>query len=339
METQTKTTHNNNNTNFNKNHIKDWTKYNQGLVNRGNFTFMINQAVLAPVEQTGKAGHPKEYSDTLILVLACIREFTGLPFRQLIGHAVMLVGLFGIKLPSYSTLCKRMQKLHVPSNISQSRLSDNGVCLLIDSTGLKVSGEGEWKVKKHGAGKRRTWTKLHISVDFASEQILSYVTTPDNIVDGIVAPDLLDRVARDTKIEQLLGDGAYNSHKLYTEIEKERKISLLSPPRKNAKLHVKFTTTHPGRGGSGGKYADFIDEVGWETQNQYLRECIHLGWDGWKDKTGYHKCSLVETTMWRLKSAFSGRLKSKCLLNQQTEIAIRVSLLNMWTNRAMPTYT
>lgn len=339
MEKQTKTTHYNNNTNSHKNRIKNWTKYNQGLVNRGNFTFMIEQAILAPVEQTGKAGHPKEYSDALILVLASIREFTGLPFRQLIGHVAMLAGLFNIKLPSYPTLCKRMQKLQVPSNINQSRLSSDGIYLLIDSTGLKVAGEGEWKVRKHGAGKRRTWTKLHISVDFDSEQILSYIATPDTVVDGAVASGLLGYAMQGAKIKQLLGDGAYNSHKLYKNVEKERKISLLSPPRKNAKLHVKFATTHSGRGGSGGKYADFVDEKGWETQNQYLRECIHLGWDGWKDKTGYHKRSLVETAMWRLKSAFSSRLKSRCTLNQQAEIALRISLLNMWTNQAMPTYT
>lgn len=339
METQTKTTHNNNSTNSNKNRIKSWTKYNQGLVNRGNFTFMISQAVLAPVEQTGKAGHPREYSDALILVLASIREFTGLPFRQLIGHAAMLIGLFSIKLPSYSTLCKRMQKLHIPPNISQSRLSGDGVYLLIDSTGLKLSGEGEWKVRKHGAGKRRSWIKLHISVDFASEQILSYMTTPDTIFDGEVTPKLLDSAMQEANIKQLLGDGAYGSHKLYQKIEEERGVSLLSPPHKNAKLHVKFAEVHPGRGGSGGKYADFIDEKGWETHNKYLRDCIHLGWDEWKKQSGYHRRSLVETAMWRLKSAFSSGLRSRCKANRQTEIALRISLLNMWTNQAMPTYT
>lgn len=339
METQTKTTHNNDNTNSNKNRIRSWTKYNQGLVNRGNFTFMINRAVLTPVAQTGKAGHPKEYSDELILVLASIREFTGLPFRQLTGHAAMLAGLFGLKLPSYSTLCKRMQKLHIPSNISRSRLSNDGIYLLIDSTGLKLSGEGEWKVRKHGVGKRRSWTKLHISVDFASEQILSYITTPDTIVDSKVAPRLLDGAMIEASIKQLLGDGAYGSHELYQEIEEKRGISLLSPPRKNAKLHVKFAEVHPGRGGSGGKYADFVDERGWETRNKYLRDCIHLGWREWKNQSGYHRRSLVETAMWRLKSAFSGGLKSRCKANQQTEIALQISLLNMWTNQTMPTYT
>lgn len=338
METQTKTTHSNNNTIFSKNRIKAWTKYNQSLVNRGDFTLMINQAVLAPVEQTSKAGHPKEYSDALILVLASIREFTGLPFRQIIGYAAMLVGLSGTKIPSYSTLCKRMQKLQVTSNIDQARLSKQGVYLLVDSTGLKLSGEGEWKVKKHGAGKRRSWIKLHVSVDFGSEQILSYVATPDNVIDGVVAPNLLDSAMQKTKVKQLLGDGAYGSHKLYREVE-ERGVNLLSPPHKNAKLHVKFAKTHSGRGGSGGKYANFIDEANWKSQNQYLRDCIHFGWDEWKNQVGYHKRSLVETTMWRLKSAFSGRLKSHCKANQQTEIALRISLLNMWTNQTMPTYT
>ena len=225
------------------------------------------------------------------------------------------------------------------SNISRSRLSNDGIYLLIDSTGLKLSGEGEWKVRKHGVGKRRSWTKLHISVDFASEQILSYITTPDTIVDSKVAPRLLDGAMIEASIKQLLGDGAYGSHELYQEIEEKRGISLLSPPRKNAKLHVKFAEVHPGRGGSGGKYADFVDERGWETRNKYLRDCIHLGWREWKNQSGYHRRSLVETAMWRLKSAFSGGLKSRCKANQQTEIALQISLLNMWTNQTMPTYT
>jgi len=338
MNKQTKTTHNYHTTKTHQNRIKNWTNYNQGLVARGDFTILISQAIVTPIEQTGKPGHPKEYSDALILVLAAIREFTGLPFRQLIGHAAMLVSLFGCRLPSYTTLCKRMQKLQVPSSIKQTRLAPGGVCLLVDSTGLKVAGEGEWKVRKHGASHRRSWVKLHLGVDFASEQILCFEATADHVADGVMMPNLLNQALQTTSVSQILGDGAYASHSLYQAIE-ERGVNLLSPPHKNARLHVKFAKTHSGRGGSGGKYADFIDEPGWSTYNRYVRSMIHLGVEEWKKQTGYHKRSLAETTMWRLKSAFSDRLKSRCQPNQEAEIALRVYLLNTWTNQAMPTYT
>lgn len=317
--------------------IKDYTKYNKSLKNRGKLTLLVSPAVLLPPKPTRRTGRPKRYSDELILFLAQIREILQLPFRQTMGLAESIAMLSSLGLPEYNTLCTRMQKLQIKQHIKKQ--STKPIFLLIDSTGLKTKGEGEWKVRKHGAGYRRGWKKLHISVDYNTQTITAHVVTSERVVDQEMVVPLVDTTLKNNiNIKQLLGDGAYGSHKLYQEIEGERNVSLLSPPRKNAKLHVKFAITHPGRGGSGGKYADFIDEVGWETQNRYLRECIHLGWDDWKDKVGYHKRSIVETAMWRLKSAFSDKLKSKTEANLNTELAIRISLLNYWTNLDQENY-
>ena len=310
--------------------IKDWTKYNKSLKNRSNLTLLVSPKVFLPAKPTKQVGRPKDYSDELILFLAQIREILQLPLRQTMGLAESIVILSGLKLPQYNTLCTRMQKLEVHQSIK--RQSKEPVCLLIDSTGLKTKGEGEWKVRKHGAGYRRGWKKLHISVDYDTQTITAHEISSERVVDQEMATALIDTTLKNgSNVTQLLGDGAYNSHKLYQEVEAERKISLISTPRKNAKLHVRFATTHPGRGGSGGKYADFVDEVGWETQNRYLRDCIHLGWEEWKRQVGYHKRSLAETAMWRLKSAFSDKLKSKSSENQAVETALRVSILNHWT--------
>ncbi len=344
-KTNKNTIHTNDNTNNSKStkkkkqiRIKNYTRYNKSLKNRGKLTLLISPAIFLPPKTTKHAGRPKRYSDELILFLARIREILQLPFRQTMGLAESIAMLSSLDLPEYNTLCTRMQKLQIRQHIKKQ--SAKPIFLLIDSTGLKTKGEGEWKVRKHGVSYRRGWKKLHISVDYNTQTITAHEVTSERVVDQEMAVPLLDAtMEKGVTVKQLLGDGAYGSHKLYREIENKRNVSLLSPPHKNAKLHVKFATTHPGRGGSGGKYADFIDEVGWETQNCYLRDCIHLGWDKWKDVSDYHKRSIVETAMWRLKSAFSDKLKSKTEANLNIELAIRINLLNYWTNLDREDYT
>lgn len=335
------TIHTNNNTknqiNKKQSRIKSWTKYNKSLKNRAQLTLLVSPAVFLPPKPTKQAGRPKRYSDELILFLAKVREIVQLPFRQTMGLADDIAILSNLALPEYNTLCVRMQKLQVRQSIKSK--SKEPVCLLIDSTGLKTKGEGEWKVRKHGAGYRRGWKKLHIAVNYNTQEITAYAETSDKTSDQAMTTTLLDTTIKSgAQVDQLLGDGAYGSHKLYQEVEKERGISLLSPPHKNAKLHVRFAEIHSGRGGSGGKYADFVDEESWETQNRYLRDCIHLGWDEWKNQVGYHKRSLAETAMWRLKSAFSDKLKSKTSQNQSVEVAIRINLMNQWTRQDQANY-
>lgn len=345
-KTNKNTIHTNNNTNATKtikkkkqSRIRDWTKYNKSLKKRASVTMLVSPEVFEKPKKSKLPGRPRLYSDAIILFLLEIREIFQLPFRQTMGLAEDLAIIGGLLLPEYNTLCTRMHQLNIEQNIKCNYSDKKPVCLLIDSTGLKTKGEGEWKVRKHGVGYRRGWKKLHISVDYNTQTITAHEVTPERVVDQDAVASLLDKTSKDgVNIKQLIGDGAYNSHKLYLEIEKDRKISLLSPPRKNAKLHVKFATTHPGRGGSGGKYADFIDEAGWETQNKYLRDCIHLGWDEWKKQTGCHKRNLAETAMWRLKSAFSDKLKSKTEANIATEVSIRIKLLNYWTVQDQDNY-
>lgn len=316
---------------------RDWAAQTQALKNRTKVSLLVSPEVFLPPKQKKHVGRKQEYSDALILFLASLREIFKQPFRQTIGLAEDLAILQGVKLPSYNRLCVRMQQLKVEQKLDHRHFKK--VCLLVDSTGLKTKGEGEWKEEKHGLSCRRGWLKLHLSVDYRTQTILSHVETPETVVDQAVTTQLIDEAdVSNDNIDEVIGDGAYGSHKLYQEIEGERGITLISPPRKNAKLHVKFKETHPGRGGSGGKYADFTDEPGWETQNGYLRECMENGWDEWKDNIEYHERSLVETTMWRLKSAFSDKVKSTSPKNQSVEVAIRIMLMNKWTMQNQDIY-
>lgn len=345
IKTNKNITHKNNNTKstkFNikshKNRIKNWTAYNKSLVNRGDFYVAIEDALLAPAERTGKPGRPKLYSDLLIKVILEIREFIGGPFRQtagFIGFIVRLAGL-SVKVPDYTTINKRMSGIDFNLNLEPKRIT-GPIYLLIDSTGLKICGEGEWKDHKHGRDKRRGWTKLHVGYDYDSEQIVAFEVTNESVADEKELPAILAQTKNNgIPIKQIIGDGAYDSNELYEIVESNYvddkkpelgKISLLAPPPTNAVWHGKL------------KGNQLVGEPGWETRNGYVGRCMVYGREKWKEMSGYHKRSLAETAMYRLKKAFTGELKSKKDENREKEIAIRIGLLNRWTNQGMPAYT
>lgn len=125
--------------------------------------------------------------------------------------------------------------MHIPSNINTNQL-DGGFFFLVDSAGLKTNGEGEWFRHKHGKHEKRGWIKLHIGVDYKSEQIVAHEATLENVADEKVLPKLIDNIEDKDRIGQIIGDGAYTYHKLYQQIEEERGLSLLAPPHRNAKV-------------------------------------------------------------------------------------------------------
>lgn len=308
--------------------IINWTEYSNSLVRRGNCTVLLNKAVLGSIpEQTGNAGHPIEYTDALILFLAQLREFMRLPLRQTIGCAQFIFAQANLtlRLPSYATLSRRLGALSVPTNL-RTLPANQPIIFLPDSTGLKVSGEGEWKVKKHGKDKRRQWVKVHLGVDYATQNIVAVETTDAYVHDGPALPGLLDQVPGTITVEEIVADGAYGSVRLYGDA-KVRGAKLLVPPPKNAIWHGDIQD------------GSLIDTPGWEVRNSYLRGCIRLGWDEWKRQSGYHRRSLAETSMFRLKTTFGGSLKSRTRVNQAAEVKIRVSLLNLFTSYGLPQYT
>lgn len=126
-------------------------------------------------------------------------------------------------------------------------------------------------------------------------------------------------------VTEVIADDTYDDQKLY-RLAKERDFNLLVPPPKNAVWHGDI------------KYGKLVDETGWETRNSYVRNIWKVGRNEWKDQSGYHKRSLAETAMFRLKKTFGGNLKSKTRKNQEAEVRIRVGLLNLFTSYGMPKY-
>ena len=291
-----------------------WRLYNESLVKRGDVTLWFDEEAIAvwrePI-RLGKRGRPQQFSDACIEVLLTIREVFHLTYRSAEGFARSMFKLLQIEetlVPDYTLLCKRAKTIDI--KVKTYRRTQPTV-FLIDSTGLKVYGEGEWKVRAHGVSKRRTWRKIHI-LRGNDGQIHACLTTDSSVDDATAGIVLLEGIKG--KIDTVIADGAYDKRKVYQYASK-RGIRPIIPPRKDGR----FVST-----GSYGKSGHYRNEA-------VLRS--RCGWlNSWKENTGYHKRSLVETEMYRLKQITGSRLKSRLFETQKAEIIIKINLLNKFAS-------
>src|SRR5438128_12306842 len=189
--------------------LRNWKHYNAALVQRGSLTLWVSDDVITAwrnSEKTGKPGRPRTYSDTAVLCMATLKEVYHLPLRASQGLMLSIMKLLGLDLPvmDYSQLSRRCARLEVTL---PRRAKSEPLHMVVDSTGVKVFGEGEWKVRQHGYSKRRTWRKLHLGADESTGEIVAVVVTTNNLADSQVLEDLLAQV--DDEIEQVSGDGSY----------------------------------------------------------------------------------------------------------------------------------
>jgi len=300
--------------------ITNWRKYNESLVQRGSITFWFNEDV---VEQwhhdnaKSKVGHPFLYSDTAIECMLVLRELFQLPYRQTegLGHSLAELMQITLDIPDYSSLAKRAAKLGIALDVARR---GGSIDIVVDSTGLKVFGEGEWKMRKHGKSKRRTWRKLHLAVNPATHEIVAETLTENDCDDASQADPLLDQAAK--KIDGFYGDGAYDQWKVYDTLA-TRKIKPIIPPRRNAKIKRHGNSAEPGL-----------------PRDEAIREIRRKGRKAWKEDIGYHRRSLSETAMYRMKCCFGGRLKNRLTTNQQAEARIRCKILNKFTHLGLPLF-
>jgi hypothetical protein len=297
--------------------VRNWSHYNAGLIARGNITMWINEDdLIAPAScTTRQRGRPCLYADAVIQMLLGLKQVFRLPLRALQGFAQSQrdLAFSGLPVPNYTTLSRRAQKLDVVLAIPASR---EPLHLVIDSTGLKVFGEGEWKVRKHGYAKRRTWRKVHLALDIRTGQIGAALMTHQDVDDASALPDLLDQIPADVPIDIVGGDGAYDSRQSHAVIA-ARDAQAAIPPREGA---VPWPQNIPG--------------AGW--RNEAIKAIATWGRAQWKKQSGYHRRSLVENLMYRLKTLTGNRLWARRIGSQATEVAIRVGVLNRMTALARP---
>jgi hypothetical protein len=298
--------------------IRNWSEYNAGLKQRGSLTFWIDELVL---EQwidpylSGKPGASIYYSDLAILTMATVKAVYRLAGRQCQGFLESIFNLMGIKLqvPDHSTLSRRMGKLEVDIPVLPK---EGARQVVVDSTGVKVYGEGEWKTRQHGVSKRRTWRKLHVGVDEATGEILAAVVSTNDIHDGTVLGDILEQI--EDPIEQVSTDGAYDHQDCYNQIAK-REAKPVIPPRKDAVIWQHGNCKAPPH-----------------PRDENLRYIRKHGRKKWKRDSNYHRRSLAETTMSRFKTIFGGNLSSRNFDNQAVELFIKCAALNRMIQIAKP---
>lgn len=297
--------------------IRNWPEYNAGLIERGNVTMWIDEHELTnpAASAARKRGRPCLYADVVIQMLLGLKQVFRLPLRALQGFAQSQrdLAFSGLPVPNYTTLSRRAQKLEV---VLPAPRSGEPLHLVVDSTGFKLYGEGEWKVRKHGYSKRRTWRKVHLAMDAKSGQIFAALMTHQDVDDASVLPDLLDQIPADVPVEIVGGDGAYDTKQGHAVIA-TRGAQPLIPPREGA---MPWPENTPG--------------AGW--RNEAITAIAKGGRSEWKKCSGYHRRSLVENLMYRLKTLTGNRLWARRIGSQATEVAIRVGVLNHMTALARP---
>lgn len=298
--------------------LRNWSQYNKALVERGSLTVWISEDVLSAwhhTARTGKRGKPVEYSDTAILCMATLEEVYGLPLRATQGLTRSLIKLLGVELsvPDYTTLCRRRRALEIALPRLRKR---EPVHLVVDSTGVKVYGEGEWKVRQHGWTRRRTWRKLHVGVDEATGEIKAAAVSTNNYGDGQLLADLVEQV--EEELSQVTGDGGYDDRQCY-EVIAARGARAVIPPQQGARIweHGNLKAARHDR-------------------DENLRGIRRHGRAKWKRESGYHRRSLAETTMFRLKMIFGERVGARSFEGQAAQMLMRCAVLNRMTHLGMP---
>lgn len=306
--------------------VENWSEYNRALIGRGSVTFWISEEALSAWHYEGptQQGGQYTYSDLAIETCLGLRLVYSLPLRQTQGFVHSLFGLLGVDLPvpDYSTLSRRQADLHVDlcaRKKKEEQEEEEGQHIVLDSTGLKVYGEGEWKQRQHGKGKRRTWRKVHLGVDPKSGEITATTLSENSEHDSLQAEPLLEESEeRGGSIECVGGDGAYDKWICYAAIAARGALPVI-PPQKNAKIKQHGNCKAPAL-----------------PRDEAIRYIRRHGRAKWKREHGYHLRSLVEAAIWRFKRCIGRTLRARKLKNQQTEARLGSKILNRMASLGMP---
>ena len=294
--------------------VTNWPEYDAALVRRGSLTVWITEEAVAAwhAPATGERGGQPVYSAVAIETGLALRLVFHQQLRQTEGmlRSIADVLAVDIAIPDHTTLSRRGGGLMVlPKRIDR----DEPLHLLVDSTGLKIYGEGEWLDQKHGVRSLRRWRKLHLGVDADTHEIVACELTPDDVGDVTELPELLDQI--DADVASLTADGAYDGEAVYDAVAKRHsEASVIIPPR---------TTATPSQ----------------TTTTQRDRHIEGIGKHGrisWQRSSGYNRRSLVETAVYRYKTIIGRRLHARILRNQRTEAKIGCDVLNRMTWLGMP---
>jgi DDE family transposase len=303
-----------------KRRVTNWAAYDASLRQRGSLTVWFSDEAIASWRaepRTTRGGQPW-YSPLAIVTALTLRTVFRLALRQtegLIGSIIHLLGL-SLAVPDHSTLSRRAATLEVPRLRSSTGAGTEPVHLLVDSTGLKLCGAGEWLVEKHGAKTRRSWRKLHIGMDANTGEIVATGLTTNDTDDASQIGPLLDQVEK--PLAAVTADGAYDQDSVYAAVaDHHPDAAVIVPPRATAVLSA-TAETEP-------------------TQRDRHLQCIaEKGRMAWQKTSGYNARSRVETAIGRYKRVIGDDLRFHKDERRATEVAVAVGVLNRMLELGRP---
>lgn len=292
----------------------NWRSYNAALKQRGSLLIWFDPETVWLAAPNGKRGRPATFTDAAIQACLTLKALFGLPLRQTTGLVASLLELAGLDwaIPDFSTLSRRQKGLNVAIPY---RPSTGALHLLIDSTGIKAEGEGEWFAKKHGPSKPRQWRKVHLGIDADTLEIRAIEITGSRVGDAPMLPELLNQIPDDQPIGKVSADGAYDTRGCHAAIAARGACAVI-PARKNARPWLENT---PGA----------------QARNDTVRSTRRLGRTIWRRWSGYHRRSLVEAKM-RCFKLLGERVMARDFDRQVAELQIRAAILNRFTTLGTP---
>jgi hypothetical protein len=296
----------------------NWAEYDAALRGRGSLTVWFTDAAIAAwkAEPRTTRGGQRRYSELAITTALTLRAVFRLALRQtegLIGSIIALLGL-DLAVPDHSTLSRRAETLEVP----RARPGTRPIHLLVDSTGLRLCGPGEWLVENHGPRTRRSWRKLHIGVDADTGRIVAAELTAHDVDDASRVGPLLDQVA--DPIASFTADGAYDQGGVSAEVAARHPNAAVIVPPRSSTVPSATADTAP------------------TQRDQHLRAIAERGRMGWQKASGYNWRALVEADIARFKRVIGGGLHSRTDERRATEVATAVRALNRMLELGRPEY-
>ena len=290
--------------------IRNWREYERALRSRGDATIWLSEDAIAAwiPPKNGLRGGQRRYSNLAIRTALTLRVVFGLALRQTEGFLDSLLSLMSrdLKAPDHTTLSRRNQIVVVPP---LSRAHDGPIDPIVDSTGLKILGRGEWNAHNHKTSqKRRDWRKLHIGVD-AKGFIVAAELTASSGDDASTLPDLLDQI--EVPIRRFTADGAYDHRSIYDQVSAavSEDVVIVIPPRRSA------VSAGPTAGP-------------WTQREAAIERIREVGRREWQKESGYRQQGRVENGFFRYKSMLGGNLKARHSKAQSREAAIGCHILN-----------
>ncbi len=292
-----------------KQKVTNWAEYDAALRQRGSLTVWVSDEAVAgwkAAPRTTPGGQPG-YSDLAIMTGLMLRAVFRLALRQTEGLIGSVLQLLGLALPvvDHSTIVRRARTVTLPE---VPRSTGGPIHLLVDSTGLKLCGPGEWLIEKHGTRKRRSWKKLHVGMDAASGQIVAAMLTDRDVDDASQVGPLLDQVYG--PVASLTGDGAYDRNQVCAAVQaRHPEAAVVTPPRCDAAL------------------SDTADTAP-SQRDHHIQTIAETGRIPWQKVSGYNQRAKVERQVGRSEQVLGPALRFHTDDAQVAEVAIGVVVLN-----------